>query len=204
MLYRISLALFILAFATTSEARNRMGFQVGGGIYQSAVQYDDYRNAFIEFLGPFSLASSEESATANGTEATLRFIATPYFAIEGNHYFSTSIKCRDYSDKETSADCSSKYDGVKVSGSDINLIFSDDFFEDGFYGYSGLGYYVEERSGNGTEAMRGFQLPLGFGIKFGPVALDLQVAIKESGDYHHEEYPDHAAYTAKARILATF
>jgi hypothetical protein len=78
---------------------------------------------------------------------------------------------------------------IEASGIEAQILFGNNFINNGFYAYGGLGYFNEEWEYSGIDIdldFKGILLSLGLGYKWDQVVLDFIINVRDPSDYEDQ------------------
>ncbi|MGB5278315.1 MAG: hypothetical protein WBO73_13045 [Gammaproteobacteria bacterium] len=153
MLSRFFILLALLTFFMSLTANELKNFNLGVGYY-SLQLYDE--------------AETYDSDRFNGLSLSASYMFTNRIALRGN-YYSLSQSDFAYSD---------------VDGWEVLALFGNGLATQGGKWYVGGGYFNEQWEGTpGSDTFNGLQLGGGFGYNWETIALEMQLSLRDTGDY---------------------
>jgi len=152
-LLRLSILLFLLTYFLSVTATELKKFSLGVGYY-SLQLYDE--------------AESYDSDRFNGLSLSASYMFTNRIALRGNYY---KLSQSDFAYRD-------------ADGWEVLAFFGNGLATQGGKWYVGGGYFNEQwHASSVSNTFNGPQLGGGFGYNWETVALDMQLTLRDTGDY---------------------
>jgi hypothetical protein len=158
-------------------------WQIGIGTHNQSIFSDseDWAGVLIPFIDSKSTSINYSS---NSTKISGRYFINNNIGVDSNYYLSSTNRCKYIKTRNSIDTVISCGTSGTASGYEMNFLLGTSLIDRGWYGYTGLGYFLDVWEGtNINKTFQGFQSPLAFGYQFKDVSMEMSLTIRSNGVY---------------------